>query len=120
MVKAGYNDKAISVDILSRSFNDNKSVNYIIKQDDKRDRRLKKLMTYSFEICYHYGKVFLTNDKKGCALILLPDKKTLTLRSVFLGLDLALSAIGMGNIKKAISREAKISKLQLKESIYYL
>ena len=48
MVKAIYSDKPLVVDILSKSFNDNKSINYIVKQDGKREERLRKLMEYSF------------------------------------------------------------------------
>jgi hypothetical protein len=36
MIRAGYKDKPLAVDILTQSFADNKSVNYIIKQDQKK------------------------------------------------------------------------------------
>ena len=120
MMKAGYDDKAVVVNILVESFNNNKSVNYIIKQDDKRDWRLKQLMAYSFEMCYHYGHVFLSNDKKGCALVLLPDKKKTIFRSILLDLGLIFSAAGFGNVRKVMRRESKISKLQHKDNVYYL
>lgn len=120
MMNANCDDKKIVIDLLTSSFNNNKSVNYIIKQDDKRDWRLKELMAYSFEMCYHYGKVLLSDDKKGCALVLLPNKKKTTIRSIFLDVGLILRVIGFRNIKKAISRESKINKLQLKEDVYYL
>ncbi len=38
IVQAKLEDKEIVVDILANSFRDNKSVNYIIKQDKKRLR----------------------------------------------------------------------------------
>src|SRR6185312_1340531 len=75
MIKATYKDKDRVVDILAKSFDDNQSVNYIVKQDKKRNQRIRKLMVYSFDICYLYGEVFLADDKSGCALILFPDKK---------------------------------------------
>ncbi len=71
MIRADYKDKELIVDILTNSFNDNKSVNYIIKQDDKRLQRIRNLMDYSIEVCYEFGDVFLSNDKTGCALIVL-------------------------------------------------
>ena|ERR1035437_9531458 len=83
MIRAEYNDKNRVVDILTTSFDDNKSVNYIIKHDKKRVKRIKKLMEYSFDMCYFFGDVFLTDDKKGCALILLPDKKKTNLKSIY-------------------------------------
>ena len=43
MVKARYADKAFIVSILLASFDQNSSVNYIIKQDNKRQERIKGL-----------------------------------------------------------------------------
>jgi len=50
-------------------------------------------MEYSFEVCYHFGKVYFSNEKKGCALIVLPDKKKTTLRSILIDLKLIISCI---------------------------
>ena len=120
MIQAEYKDKERIVKILTSSFDDNSSVNYIIKQDKKRIRRIKKLMEYSFEVCYLFGKVLLSDDKKGCALIVLPEKKKTTFKSILLDLKLVLFCVGLSNVKKTMDREAKIKKLQPKESLYYL
>lgn len=120
MLKAEYKDKRHIVNILSESFGNNKSVNYIIKQDKKRIQRIRILMEYSFEVCYHFGDIFLTEDKKGCALIILPDKKKTTLRSIMLDVRLIISAIGLSNIKKAIKRESIINKFHPDKPFYYL
>ncbi len=120
MIRAEYKDKERIVDILANSFDDNKSVNYIVKQDKKRSERMKKLMEYSFDVCYLFGNIFLSEDKKGCALIVMPDKKKTTLKSILLDTKLALSVIGLSNIKKAMNRESKINNLHPKEPFYYL
>lgn len=120
MIKANYADKKRTVGILAASFDDNQSVNYIIKQDSKRKQRIRRLMEYSFDVCYLFGKVYLSDDKKGCALIVLPDKKKTTLQSIWLDLKLIIFCIGLLNVKKAMSREAKIKKLQPAEKMYYL
>ena len=120
MLRAEYKDKERIVEILAESFNDNKSVNYIIKQDKKRSQRIRKLMEYSFEVCYIFGDVFLTDDKKGCALILLPDKKRTNFKSILLDVKLIITCTGLANLGKAMSRETKIKKLHPKELMYYL
>jgi ribosomal protein S18 acetylase RimI-like enzyme len=120
MIRAEYKNKDLIVNILTGSFNDNKSVNYIIKQDEKRVERIKKLISYSFELCYRYGKVFISNDRKACALIILPEKKKTTLYSIYLDLSLIFCCIGFRNIKKVMNRESKIRQLQLRGNIYYL
>ncbi|MBS1512805.1 MAG: GNAT family N-acetyltransferase [Bacteroidetes bacterium] len=120
MVKAVLNDRELVTDILTHSFIDNKSVNYIVKQDKKKVKRIKSLMKYSFDICYLYGDVFLSDDRKGCALILRPDRKKTTLRSILLDLKLVVCVAGFSNIKRAISRESAISNVHPGKNIYYL
>ena len=120
MIRADYKDKEFIVDILTSSFADNKSVNYIIKQDSKRMERIRNLMDYSFEVCYMFGDVFLSDNRKGCALIVIPEKKKSTLKSILLDVKLILKSTGLSNVKRAMDREGKIKKLQPQEPTYYL
>lgn len=120
MTKADYGDKQRVIDILADSFDSNKSVNYIVKQDQKRASRLRALMDYSFEVCFHFGEVYLSDDKNACALILYPDKKRTTLKSILLDVKLIFFCVGIENIKKALDRESKIKKLQPDEAMYYI
>jgi len=120
MIKANYDDKKLVIDILTKSFESNKSVNYIVKQDINRIRRIKALMDYSFEVCYEFGEVFLSDDKKACALVLFPDQKRTTLKSMLLDLKLIFACVGISNIGKALSRESKIKQLQPKEPMFYI
>ena len=120
MKSALYSDKNLIVEILTASFDENQSVNYIVKQDNRRTQRIRELMDYSFEICFSSGEVFLSDDKSACALVLYPDKKKTTLKSILLDVKLILKSIGISNISKALSREAKIKQKQLKEKMYYL
>ncbi|MFT3678653.1 MAG: GNAT family N-acetyltransferase [Ferruginibacter sp.] len=120
MIKTDAADKDRVVDILVNSFNDNKSVNYIIQQDSKRIEHIKGLMEYSFEVCQSFGKVYMSEDKNACALLLLPDKKKTTLRSIWDDIKLIFTAIGIANVQKTLSREKKIRALQPKQLIYYL
>jgi hypothetical protein len=120
MRKADPGDKDLIVEILTKSFDTNQSVNYIVKQDEKRVKRIAVLMDYSFEVCYLFGDVFLSDDNKACALVTYPDKKRTTLKSILLDIKLIISCVGVGNIKKTLQREAMIKKLQSKEPMYYL
>lgn len=120
MEKAKYNDKDLIVDILSKSFDANQSVNYIVKQDEKRLKRVRALMGYSFEVCYLFGDVFMSNDKKACALVLYPDKKKISIKAILLDVKLILSCVGVENIQKTLVRESLIKKTQPKDLMYYL
>jgi GNAT superfamily N-acetyltransferase len=120
VIRAKHSDKQLVVDILANSFADNKSVNYIIKQDEKQQQRIHSLMSYSFEVCMLYGDVYLSDDGKGCVLVLLPDRKKSTLKTTLLDLQLIFSATGLGNVKKAMSRENRIKAEHPKNLLYYL
>jgi len=110
MITATIEDESIVVDILTSSFETNQSVNYIIKQDIHKKKRLRVLMEYSFYLCLRFGKVFLSENKKACALILYPDKQKTTFTSIFWDVKLALVSIGRRNLIKALKRESQIKK----------
>jgi len=118
--KATYNDKDEVVNILSASFDDNKSVNYLIKQDGNRKERIRRLMAYSFEVCYCFGEVYLSSDNSGCALLLFPDKKKTSLKTILLDIKLIIACIGISNLAKAVNRESKVKRFHPKSPIYYL
>ena len=119
MIKAGFQDKQLIVNILVKSFDENKSVNYIVKQDNKRKQRLRKLMEYLFDVCFMLGDVFLSDNKKACALIVKSDLKKTSFKSVLLNLKLVLSVTGLLNLKKVIKRESAINTLHPKNEAYH-
>lgn len=120
MILATKNDKKHIINILSRSFNTNRSVNYIVRQDNKKEQRIAALMDYSFEICLLFGEVWLSEDRCACALVLYPDRKKLTFWSIFLDIRLIWQAIGLRNIRKAINREIQVKAKQTKNASAYL
>ena len=120
MITAEQIDKELIITILSTSFDDNKSVNYIIKQDGKRESRLRKLMAYSFDVCKLFGDVLFSDDKKACALIVYPYKKKTSFKSIWLDAKLAFSCIGISHIRKAMKREAIIKMQHPQQPLAYL
>src|SRR6185295_13278719 len=108
MNRAGANQKSLVVDILTESFDDNKSVNYVVKQDEKRKQRIRGLMDYSFDLCNAFGDTWLSDDANACALVLHPDKKRSTLNSILWDAKLAFSVIGLTRVGQVLGREAKI------------
>lgn len=120
MKKATYGDKALVKNILSKSFDKNQSVNYIAQQDELREKRITALMDYSFEICYNYGNVYLSDDNKACVLVLYPDQKKTTFKSILEDVKLLFNCVGLSNIGKAMKREAAIKQIQPDTPMYYL
>ncbi len=120
MKRAAAHQKTLVVDILSKSFDDNKSVNFVVKQDYIRKERIRRLMEYSFNVCHAFGKVLISDDEQACALILLPDSKHTTLNALLWDAKLALTVIGLNRISSVLGREAKIKSFHPKEPFSYL
>ncbi|GGH55872.1 N-acetyltransferase [Dyadobacter endophyticus] len=113
-------DKDLVLNILTDSFLENKSVNYLIPNDHRHKERVRALMDYSFETCYAFGKVLISDDSDAVALICFPENKKTTLKSLIWEVNLVINGIGIGNVSKAMAREKKISQNYPQTPIYYL
>lgn len=120
MIKATLNDKPLVIDILCQAFDANQSVNYVVKQDQKRTKRIKALMDYSFDICYRFGDIYLSDDKQACALLVYPNQQKTNLIAIILDIQLMFNCIGLNRIKKVLSRNSKIKSMYPKTPMAYL
>lgn len=120
MQRANINDRAVVVDILVKAFDQNKSVNYVIKQDDNRNDRIRGLMEYSFDTCNAFGEVWVSENRNGCALVLFRDKQPTTFSSILLDLKLAFKVIGLSRLKKVLEREGRIKAFHPHTPFAYL
>ncbi|MFT3980623.1 MAG: GNAT family N-acetyltransferase [Ferruginibacter sp.] len=120
MIKATISDKPIVSAILAEAFDQNNSVNYIVKQDENRRQRIRWLMDYSFDACYASGEVFLSNNKEACALILYPDRQKFSLSNVMADLKFILRVSSITRLRKLLNREKKIKALQPKGKLCYI
>lgn len=120
MRKAVKSDEKLVVNILSDAFDTNKSVNYVVHQDELRHTRIRRLMAYSFNLCIQFGEVWISDDNLACALLLLPDTKRFTLHSLLWDVKLALSVIGLKRISVVLKRESMIKSLHPKIPICHL
>ena len=124
MIDASRKDKPLVIDILSTSFEDNKSVNYLVKQDRWRLKRIRLLMDYAFEECMEFGRVVISEDRNACALILFKDRKHFSFKSLFRNLKLVFRVMGMANLFRILRKERKIGlahqTVKDKHLIYYL
>ena len=69
MRKADLSDKDKVVKIICESFDTNPHVNYILKNDAKRAKRLAYLSEYAFYYGMRRNGVFLTEDGQGVSII---------------------------------------------------
>lgn len=120
MRRGNINDKQRIIEILTEAFDDNKSVNYVVKQDRQRVERIKRLMEYSFNLCNAFGEVWVSDDREACALILFPDQKRTSLDTLIWDFKLAVSVIGLTRVQAVLKREALIKNNHPRKPISYL
>lgn len=120
MKRGGGQHKELVLNILSESFDDNKSVNYVVKQDQRRKDRIRLLVEYSFNLCLHFGDIWISDDQKGCALIMIPDRKRFSLQAILWDIKLAFSAIGIRRVLTVMNREAKVKAHHPQNNVCYL
>ena len=120
MIKAGPEHKERIIEILAECFDRNKSVNWIVKQDDKRKERVKVLLDYSVDICLNSDLVFLTDDLAGVILCHSSDDRLPVLQETLLSLKLILKVTGLAGIVKAFKREKYIRSFHPREEYIYI
>jgi len=103
-----------NIEILYKAFDKNKSVNYVIKQDKRRNNRIKYLLNYSYKKTFKHGKIF-NLDNKAVALVNIPHlEKT----DIWADIKLIYYALGIRNIKKVLTFKSKLKKAYPKEFLY--
>lgn len=120
MRTADREDKSLILGILTDAFAENASINYLIPDGGDRIERIRHLISYSFELCLLFGKAVVSDDGKGCALVIFPNRKRTTMRTLYLEAKLIRRAIGVGNIIKALRREKLLARRQPDHPIYHL
>jgi GNAT superfamily N-acetyltransferase len=120
MLKVNSAKRELAIEILTSAFTDNKSVNYIVRQDNRKMTRIKALMAYSFDMCMEFGDVFLNENGEACALILYPHLKNFSFYALWLDIKLIFQAITISGISKTLKRESQIKAIQPKEPMAYL
>lgn len=120
MIKANKGDRLRVINLLAKAFHDNQSVNYIVKQDKDRSARINALMAYSFDVCFQFGEVYLSDDKNACVLLLRSGTKGKSLYALWLDIKLIFKAIGLSRIGVALKRESLIKKFQIQVDHFYL
>lgn len=120
MIEAAIADKDRVIQILANSFENNKSVNYVLPQGRNHTRRLHYLMEYSFNVCFTNGNVYMSEDKNACALVLYPHKSRYEPKRLLWDLKLMFFAFGLFQLPKVLKREKIIAQLKDKGPHMYV
>ena len=113
-------DKQKVIDILSKSFDQDGAVNYLIPQDHIRKTRIRNLVANCYEVTMLTGEVYLSEDERAAALVVNPEIKLGWLQTAKLDIQLIFTSIGISNVIKALRRDAKLKSRRQTENVTYL
>lgn len=117
--KAELSDKEKVVKIICESFNTNPHVNYILKNDEKREQRLGALSEYAFYFGMRRDGVYLTDDGQGVSIIFEYNKVTINLYDFWCQLILVLKCFTMSRAYWVYKLEKQI-KLNRASNVNFL
>lgn len=113
-------DKHLAIQILSDSFQQNPSVNWVIKNDLKRKERIHSLAEYAVKSAALKNGVFLSSDKSGVAVCYENMQKKNNIMEYVYQTKLVINSIGIRRVLKVLKRELYIAKIRpLNENFLY-
>ncbi|MGI8637163.1 MAG: GNAT family N-acetyltransferase [Segetibacter sp.] len=118
MSKASKIHKERIIELLAECLDDNKSVNWIVKQDSQRKERIRHLIDYSFDACIDSDQIRLTDDQNGVIICSLSDDKLPFLEEAYLTARFVFQVTGIDGVGKALRREEYIKSFHPQDYEY--
>lgn len=120
MKRATRANRALVASILTRSFAENRSVLSAVRRHGDAEKNIRGLMEYAFDLCIRYGEVLLSDDEKGCAMVLYPDRKPHNLYTRWLDVRLVWRSIGWRNLSNVKARRQLVQSVRPEVPMAYL
>jgi len=111
-------EKKLVIEIITEAFLENRSVNFVIRQDDKRTQRIESLVKYSYNLCKKDGEVYCHDHT--VALINYPHTKRKLFFSMIQDIQLVINVIGLKNLSNVLRRESLIKRNHPKSPFCHL
>lgn len=113
MIRASIEDKIAVVNILMEAFEplagDN-SINFVVKQDEKRTERMQVLFEFLFDKAMRTGEVFLSDNRASCLLVSYAHNDTFKISKLISNLRLAFKCIGIERVHEVLKRQEIIER----------
>jgi len=112
MRKATWSDREKVVNIIAESFEGNPSVNWVIKNDSKRIKRIKILAEYAFSNVQRRGGVYLSSNEEGVILFYKDNEYKEGIADYIDQAKLAIGAVGLNRVGSILNRESYKKKIR--------
>ncbi|OFZ66318.1 MAG: hypothetical protein A3D92_07860 [Bacteroidetes bacterium RIFCSPHIGHO2_02_FULL_44_7] len=113
-------DRQAILHILQHSFAENKAVNFAVRGGKKNEKGRQILMAYALWYAESFGEVIINETRDAAALLVEPQRKRTSRKSVLWDLRLAFRSIGILRTAKIMKREAQVKKYFPRTPYLYL
>jgi GNAT superfamily N-acetyltransferase len=117
IINAQRKDKTRIIEILCQSFQNDPQINYILGSNGNKNKKLMRLMAYSFEFGLANGKVEISEDKNSVAIWKSSNSKKMTI-NLFYESILFFFTFGWSGIKRISAMEKKIAAFYPDKKIF--
>jgi len=121
LIEGNKSHKKLVVEILVSAFIDLKednSINFIVGFDANRIKKMEVLMGFLFERSILFGEVYITENKKSCLLVSHSKKERVSLKTIFLEIELLFKVIGFKKVFKVLKRQRVVKQYYPTEEDY--
>lgn len=119
MIQASYKDKKLITSIITETFENNPSVNTVIGSKGNKRKKIQKMAEFAFIKSFNRNGAFLSDNKKGAALIYRADQNRFSLKEQYYELRFAFTSIPLKNILNVLKRESYFKSKRPKDGKYY-
>ena len=118
-IKASSKDKAVVVEIITKTFDSNPSVNSVIGSSGNRKNKIQRLAEFAYIKAFNKNGAYLSSNKKGAALFYRADQNSFSFKEQFYELRFALTSIPFRNVLKVLKRESYFKRMKPNDGKYY-
>lgn len=114
-------DRETVVNVMTRAFDDDPFFNFLVKQDERRQDRMRRFMDVGLmKLTFPYGETYMTEAGDGAALWNPPGGRPHGLRTDLSLLPVMAQVAGLRGVPRVISALSLAEKKHPKEPHYYL
>ncbi|MFY0687953.1 MAG: GNAT family N-acetyltransferase [Cyclobacteriaceae bacterium] len=119
MRHAAFSDRNNIINIIADSFARNPSVNWVIKQDERKSKRLLVFSAYAFETGMGRKGMYISDAGNGVAICFKKNSKYNILKDLYWQARMAIQVVGLLRVKAILDRESYLEKIRPSDGNYY-
>ncbi len=107
-------------EVMARAFDDDPTVNFLVKQDDRRTQRVRTGCQMFIDMCLPHGEVYVTDGLEGGAFWVPPGKYDASLRATLRRLPGFIRVAGLARLPMVASVFGEVEKKHPHQPHFYL